>query len=80
MTREEFSDLALSYLEEIAAFARRLTGNTADADDLVQATFERAFSISHAERCVPVGIMIKSLIKHATNEIPRSRINALKRF
>lgn len=43
MTREEFSDLALSYLEEIAAFARRLTGNTADADDLVQATFERAF-------------------------------------
>ena len=43
MTREEFSELALSYLEEIAAFARRLTGNTADADDLVQATFERAF-------------------------------------
>lgn len=43
MTREEFSDLALSYLEEIAAFARRLTGNSADADDLVQATFERAF-------------------------------------
>jgi DNA-directed RNA polymerase specialized sigma24 family protein len=38
VTREEFSDLALSYLEEIAAFARRLTGNTADADDLVQAT------------------------------------------
>ena len=43
MTREEFSDLALSYLEEITAFARRLTGNNADADDLVQATFERAF-------------------------------------
>jgi len=43
VTREEFSDLTLSYLEEIAAFARRLTGNTADADDLVQATFERAF-------------------------------------
>jgi RNA polymerase sigma-70 factor (ECF subfamily) len=43
VTREEFSDLALSSLEEIAAFARRLTGNSADADDLVQATFERAF-------------------------------------
>ncbi len=43
MTREEFGALALGYLEEIAAFARRLTGNTADADDLVQATFERAF-------------------------------------
>ncbi len=43
MTREDFSDLALSYLEDIAAFARRLTGDAADADDLVQATFERAF-------------------------------------
>jgi RNA polymerase sigma-70 factor (ECF subfamily) len=43
VTREEFNVLALSYLEEIAAFARRLTGNPADADDLVQATFERAF-------------------------------------
>jgi len=43
VTREEFSHLALSYLEEIAAFARRLTGNPADADDLVQATFARAF-------------------------------------
>lgn len=43
MTREEFSDLSLSYLEEITAFARRLTGNSADADDLAQATFERAF-------------------------------------
>jgi RNA polymerase sigma-70 factor (ECF subfamily) len=43
VTREEFSDLALSYLEEITAFAGRLTGNHGDADDLVQATFERAF-------------------------------------
>ena len=43
MTREEFSVLALSYLEDIAAFSRRLTGNAADADDLVQGTFERAF-------------------------------------
>ncbi|HEY3202314.1 MAG TPA: sigma-70 family RNA polymerase sigma factor [Thermoanaerobaculia bacterium] len=43
MTREEFNALALSYLEEITSFARRLTGNAANADDLVQATFERAF-------------------------------------
>jgi RNA polymerase sigma-70 factor (ECF subfamily) len=43
VTREEFSVLALSYLEDITAFSRRLTGNAADADDLVQATFERAF-------------------------------------
>ncbi|MEX1245019.1 MAG: sigma-70 family RNA polymerase sigma factor [Thermoanaerobaculia bacterium] len=35
--------MALTYLEEITSFAKRLTGNVADADDLVQATFERAF-------------------------------------
>lgn len=43
VNREEFSDLALKHLEEIASFSRRVTGNAADADDLVQATFERAF-------------------------------------
>lgn len=43
VTREEFAELALSYLDEVAAFARRLTSNVADADDLVQITFERAF-------------------------------------
>ena len=50
MNREEFSDLALKNLEEIAAFSRRLTGNAADADDLVQATFERAFGSWHQLR------------------------------
>ncbi len=43
MTRDEFAGLALSYQEELAAFARRLTTNVADADDLVQTTYERAF-------------------------------------
>src|SRR5262249_50381779 len=43
LTREQFRDLALLSLEETAAFARRLTRNAADADDLVQATYERAF-------------------------------------
>lgn len=43
MTREEFADLVLSCLEELTAFASRLTRNAADADDLVQATYERAF-------------------------------------
>ena len=43
MTQEEFASLALGYLEDVAAFARRLTGNAADADDLVQGAFERAF-------------------------------------
>jgi RNA polymerase sigma-70 factor (ECF subfamily) len=43
VTRDEFAELALSYLDEVTAFARRLTFNAADADDLVQTTFERAF-------------------------------------
>ncbi len=42
-TREEFAALAVGYLEELTAFARRLTRHVADADDLVQDTFERAF-------------------------------------
>ncbi len=43
MNRDEFAELALSYLDDVTAFARRLTSNVADADDLVQVTFERAF-------------------------------------
>jgi RNA polymerase sigma-70 factor (ECF subfamily) len=43
VTRDEFAALALSYMEELAAFAHRLTANVADADDLVQTTYERAF-------------------------------------
>jgi RNA polymerase sigma-70 factor, ECF subfamily len=43
VNRAEFAELALGYLDEVAAFARRLTSNAADADDLVQITFERAF-------------------------------------
>lgn len=43
MTRDEFAALALSCTEELAAFARRMTTNVADADDLVQTTYERAF-------------------------------------
>jgi RNA polymerase sigma-70 factor (ECF subfamily) len=43
VNRDEFAQLALSYFNEVTAFARRLTSNVADADDLVQITFERAF-------------------------------------
>ena len=43
MKREEFAALALSSVEEVAAYARRLTRSAADADDLVQETFARAF-------------------------------------
>jgi RNA polymerase sigma-70 factor (ECF subfamily) len=43
LTREDFASLALGYLPEVTAFARRLSRNAADADDLVQGTFERAF-------------------------------------
>lgn len=43
MTRDEFASLALSYLEEVTAYARRLSRSEWDADDLVQAAFEHAF-------------------------------------
>ncbi|MBI3073293.1 MAG: sigma-70 family RNA polymerase sigma factor [Deltaproteobacteria bacterium] len=44
MTRDEFADLALACLGEVTAFARRLTPGGADADDLIQSTYERAFA------------------------------------
>ncbi len=43
MTRDDFSDLALSYLEELTAYARRLARAEWEADDLIQATYERGF-------------------------------------
>jgi len=43
MTRDEFASLALSYLEEVTAYARRLSRSEWDADDLVQAAYEQAF-------------------------------------
>ncbi len=44
MHRSELTALLLGHLAEITAFSRRLTGNAADADDLVQSVFERAFA------------------------------------
>jgi RNA polymerase sigma-70 factor, ECF subfamily len=43
VTRDEFAALAVDYLREVTAYARRLTRNAADADDLVQDTYDRAF-------------------------------------
>jgi RNA polymerase sigma-70 factor, ECF subfamily len=40
---EEFAEVALSYLNQLYVAARRLTGNSADADDIVQETYELAF-------------------------------------
>jgi RNA polymerase sigma-70 factor, ECF subfamily len=55
MTRDEFASLALSYLEEVTAYARRLCRSEWDADDLVQAAFEQAFhkweALSEPARC-----------------------------
>ena len=39
----EFSEATLSYLNPLYSAAYRLTGNAADADDLVQETYELAF-------------------------------------
>lgn len=43
MTRDDFATLALQFLEDVTAFARRLSPSAADADDLVQGTYLRAF-------------------------------------
>jgi RNA polymerase sigma-70 factor (ECF subfamily) len=39
----EFTEVALSYLNQLYFAAQRLTRNSADADDLVQETYELAF-------------------------------------
>jgi RNA polymerase sigma-70 factor (ECF subfamily) len=44
VTRDEFAGLAVGYLGEVTAYARRLTRNSSDADDLLQDTYDRAFS------------------------------------
>jgi DNA-directed RNA polymerase specialized sigma24 family protein len=43
MTRDESARLALYYLGEATAYARRLTRSEWDADDLIQAAYEQAF-------------------------------------
>jgi RNA polymerase sigma-70 factor, ECF subfamily len=43
----EFTALALPHLDAVARVARALSGNAADADDLVQETFLRAFRYWH---------------------------------
>ncbi len=43
MTREQFVDLALSSLDEVTAYARRISRTDWDGDDLVQSAFEHAF-------------------------------------
>lgn len=43
LTRDEFADLALRSLPDLAAFTRRLSDSAADGDDLLQATYEQAF-------------------------------------
>ncbi len=43
LSSDEFSNLVLSYLGEVTAYARSLTRSDWEADDLVQGTYERAF-------------------------------------
>jgi len=40
---DEFAEIALGYLNQVCAAARRLTREPADADDLVQETYHLAF-------------------------------------
>ena len=41
--KKEFEELAFTYMDSIYSTALRLTRNTADAEDLVQDTYLRAF-------------------------------------
>lgn len=50
MTRDEFSTLALTYMDQLMSYARRLTGTPWDADDIVQGTYEKAFQSWEALR------------------------------
>ncbi len=43
LSQRDFATLALSYLTELTAYARNLSRNDWDADDLIQSTYERAF-------------------------------------
>jgi RNA polymerase sigma-70 factor (ECF subfamily) len=49
---DEFADVALSYLNQLYFAAQRLTGNSADADDIVQQTYELAFQHYGELRCL----------------------------
>jgi RNA polymerase sigma-70 factor (ECF subfamily) len=40
---DEFAEVALSYLNQLYSAAQRMTRNSADADDLVQETYQLAF-------------------------------------
>src|SRR2546428_2299235 len=55
MTRDEFSAAVLQWLTQVTAFARRLTSSAADADDLVQITYEQAFRSWRTLRDAPAG-------------------------
>ena len=43
MERSEFNELVIGHLEEVTAFAHYLTDTDWEAEDLVQATYEKAF-------------------------------------
>ena len=43
MTQNDFAELALSYVPDVAAYTRRLSRTEWDADDLLQSAYERAF-------------------------------------
>lgn len=47
MHYQEFSTLAASFIDQLYNAAKRMTGNTQEAEDLVQETYKRAFRAWH---------------------------------
>ena len=47
MGKKEFEELTLPHINSLYNFALKLTGNTGDAEDLVQETYLRAYKFFH---------------------------------
>lgn len=70
MRLEEFSSAALECLDPLFNYAFRLTRNRQEAEDLVQDTFERSFSIpeTFAERAAVRPVMFRILHNRFVNQ------------
>lgn len=72
---DEFAEVALSYLNQLYFAARRLAGNSADADDLVQETYQLAFQHSGELRSLAHcrAWLYRILHRHAVTRYRRQR-------
>lgn len=77
MTREEFENLALTELDALDRVARVMTGNTAEAEDLVQETYLRALRAFEGFELREVGI--RPWLLQIMRNLFRDRLSASRR-